>query len=237
MFMKKSLYYLMLISLLDYKTVFIQQSNIKPITIEWERTYGGPRDEIGWSVRPTTDGGFIIGGFTDSYGPGPRNMYIIKTDGYGNEQWSNVIGGPNHDSCISIRQTCDLGYIACGSTNSKGNGQRDVYLTKMDSTGRIKWEKTYGGQDDEDPLSIIETADRYFIIAGYTKSFGAGDRDIYLIKIDMQGNKIWETTLGGVDFDAAVCIHATGNQEYIICGETKNLGKGGKDIYLIKAIE
>lgn len=101
----------------------------------------------------------------------------------------------------------------------------------------VEWEKTFGGNAHDFGATVYPTQDGGYIVGGDTKSFGAGSRDILLIKTNSSGNKMWETTLGGIGFDAAVCIDTISNDEFIVCGETKNYGNGGKDIYLVKCME
>ena len=101
----------------------------------WERTYGGSVQDRGQSVRQTLDGGYIVAGYTNSFGAGNGDVYIIKTDASGNGVWSKTYGGTNFDGAYSIQQTADTGYIAAGSTSSFGAGSGDVYLIKMYANG------------------------------------------------------------------------------------------------------
>ena len=161
-------------------------------------------------------------------------MYLVKTDSSGQNQWQKTFGGPKRDVGMSLQQTEDNGYIICGYTSSYGSGDWDVYLIKTDSSGNLKWEKTFGGSERDAGYSILQTADGGYVLCGYTKSFGSGDRDVYLLKIDPSGNKQWQETYGGTDFDVGLSVQQTPDGEYVICGETKSYGSGNKDVYLIK---
>ena len=97
-------------------------------------------------MQQTSDGGYIIAGFTDSWGEGGGNVYLIKTDAEGNELWFNTFGGESTDWAKSVRQTTDGGYIIAGATESYGAGDFDIYLIKTDTAGNELWSKTFGGQ-------------------------------------------------------------------------------------------
>ena len=110
----------------------------------------------------------------------------------------------------------------------------DFYIVKTSSSGETEWEKTFGGSKEDGPLSILQTQDSGYLICGYTKSIGAGNRDVYLVKIDKNGIKDWEKTYGGPDFDCGIALQQTADGGLIICGETASYGAGERDVYLIK---
>ena len=156
--------------------------------ITFERTYGGGGWDKGCAVQQTSDGSYIIAGFTESFGAGLSDVYLIKTDANGNLLWQKTYGGSGDDRGASIRQTYDGGYIIVGFTESFGAGLRDVYLIKTDAYGNVEWTKTYGGSYCDFGESVQQTLDGGYIIAGGTCSFGAGGEDVYLIKTDAYGN-------------------------------------------------
>lgn len=203
----------------------------------WERTFSGKDLECGSNVIQTKDNGYIIGGYTQSFGSGKKDILLIKTDSKGNQVWRKTFGGSGEEfihGTSGLIQSSDGGFVICGVTTSFGAGKADYYIIKISHQGETLWQKYFGGNNDEDPLSIIEVATGDFVIAGYTKSFGAGDRDIYIIKINSKGKEKWSEILGGPEFDCAICIQAINKDEYVICGETKNKSKGERDVYLLK---
>jgi Secretion system C-terminal sorting domain len=150
---------------------------------EWSRSYGGNSTEVGYSVQQTTDGGFIIAGLTESYGAGDYDVWLIHTDSQGNEVWSRTFGGTDDDWAESVHQTMDGGFLITGYTESFGAGGGDAWLIKTDSGGNEVWSKTMGGPEYDFGASCQQTLDGGFIVVGTTSSFGAGNDDLWLIRL------------------------------------------------------
>ena len=149
---------------------------------QWEKNYGGSLHDSGQSVQHTSDGGFIIVGWTESYGAGQKDVYLIKTDSLGNKQWDTTFGGNQTDVGEELQITADGGFIIAGYTNSSGAGEGDVYLIKTDSLGNKQRESTIGGSLKDLGYSVCTSGNGEYIVAGFTYSFGAGKADVYLIK-------------------------------------------------------
>jgi hypothetical protein len=196
----------------------------------WEKTYGGEKSDWGNYVAQTNDGGFIIVGTTTSFGAGLEDVYLIKTDSEGNEIWEKTYGGRWNDEGNCVAQTSDGGYIIVGETGSFGQ-HGDIFLIKTDSEGNEIWEKTLGGGNIDKGNSIIPTSDGGYVIVGTTVSFGAGWEDVYLIKIDSEGNKIWEKTYGGSHEDYGYSVAQTSDGGYIIGGTTFSFPAGRAEAY------
>ncbi len=149
----------------------------------WTKIYGGSYIDKAYSMVETSDGGYIIAGRTRPYVENNGNVYLIKTDGNGDSVWTKTYGGEGDEYGWSVVQTDDGGYIIAGETGSFGAGDVDVYIIRTDTNGDTLWTKTYGGSDNDGGRSVAQTSDGGYIIAGYTESFGAGDRDVYLIRL------------------------------------------------------
>ena len=200
----------------------------------WTQTFGGSSTDASMSVQQTTDGGYVIVGYTDSFGNGYQDFYLTKTDSQGNEEWNKTIGGTEPEMGYSIQQTTDGGYIITGEKWSGEIDGYDFWLIKTDSQGDEEWNKTYGGSDWDNGRSVQQTTDGGYIIAGRTNSFGNGDYDFWLIKTDSNGNEEWNQTFGGSEGDQSYSVQQTIDGGYIITGSTHSSGSGGQDVLLIK---
>jgi hypothetical protein len=200
----------------------------------WTGTYGGGSFDEGFSIGITSDGGYIITGYTRSFGAGGYDVYVVKTDSVGGLLWTRTFGGSSSDFGESVQQTSDGGYIVAGYTRSFGAGGWDIYLIRTDSLGGTQWIRTYGGSFDEWSYSVQESKDGRYILVGGTESYGAGFQDVYLIKVDNSGDTVWTRTYGGINDDLGLYLQQTRDSRYVISGYTESYGQGGYDAYLIK---
>jgi hypothetical protein len=204
----------------------------------WNRTFGGSSYDAGYSIQQTTDGGYIITGDTESFGtgigPGIGDVWLIKTDGNGNEEWNQTFGGTEHDVGYSVQQTSDSGYIITGCTNSFGIGCDDVWLIKTDDKGNEIWNKTFGGIGCDQGNSVQQIIGGGYIIVGSKDSFDNSSVNVWLIKSDNTGNEIWNKTFKGPYYDWGCSGQQTTDGGYIITGLTDLFGAGSYDMWLIK---
>jgi len=200
---------------------------------EWNKTFGGTSWDEAWSVHQTTDGGYILAGYTKSYGAGSGDFWLVKTDSNGNKTWDKTFGGTGWDTARSVQQTTDGGYILTGWI-SYGAGLNDAWLVKTDSKGNKEWDKTFGGTDGDGATSVQQTSDGCYILAGGTMSYGAGSSDLWLVKADFKGNEEWNKTFGGTSWDEAASVQQTSDGGYILAGYTKSYGAGSSDAWLVK---
>ena len=202
--------------------------------LQWIKTFGGADEDYGESIKQTLDGGYILGGYTDSYGAGDFDVYILKLDAAGSIQWSKTIGGPGYDYALSVIQTTDGGYALFGSTNSFGAGYTDYYIIKLDANGLFQWNRTIGGSGGDYGFSIIQTTDGGYALSGTTASFGAGGLDLYIVKTDGTGTMQWSRTIGGTNSEYGYYIIQTIDGGYAVSGSTSSFGAGNADAYIVK---
>ncbi len=202
--------------------------------IQWQKTYGEDNNDAPYSIQQTSDGGYIVAGKTYSFGAGISDYWILKLDADGNVQWQRTYGGTSAEYVSSIQQTSDGGFIVVGDTLSFGAGDYDWWILKLYDNGSIQWQKTYGGENYESPNSVQQTSDGGFIVAGRTESFGAGDSDSWILKLDANGNVEWQKAYGGQNYESALSIQQTSDNGYIVIGITNSFGAGGNDYWILK---
>ncbi|MBL7914796.1 MAG: T9SS type A sorting domain-containing protein [Bacteroidia bacterium] len=220
--------------------------------IEWQNTIGGSGQDALSCVIQTADGGYILGGYSNSIISGDKtensngftDYWIIKTDSLGNIEWQNTIGGGDHDELYSLVQTEDGGYILGGDSNSSisgdktenSNGDSDYWVVKTDSLGNIEWQNTIGGNSFDYLRSIKQTTDGGYILGGYSVSNISGDKtessngyhDYWIVKIDSLGSIQWQNTIGGSSSDLLYSLQQTADGGYILGGYSNSNISGDK---------
>lgn len=204
--------------------------------IQWQRAYGGQADDQAVSILETAGGGYVVAGETKSFGAGDWDVWVLKLDEDGAIQWQRTYGGEDLDmsSAEPIQQTSDGGYVLTGRTKSFGAGGSDAWAVKLDKDGTMQWQKTYGGSADEYARSIKQTPDGGYVVAGYTESFGAGDMDVWVLRLDGNGDLQWDKTYGGPASDVTYSIQRTLDGGYVLAGETESFGAGDGDAWVLK---
>ena len=202
---------------------------------QWSQTFSSGSNNSANSVKQTIDGGYIIVGHTDDGPVISADIYMIKTDENGNEQWSRTFGGTNIDIGYSIQQTSDEGYIITGETNSFGNGSTGVYLIKTNENGEEEWSQTFGG---ESGYSVEQTNDGGYIITGRLSVESEGEYGslpcILLIKTDENGSEQWSQNFVKIYTGKGYSVQQTSDNGYIITGERWSFLNENIDVVLIK---
>ncbi|MEO0211949.1 MAG: hypothetical protein ABIN66_08890 [candidate division WOR-3 bacterium] len=152
------------------------------------KTYGGTADEYAYSITQTSDGGYAVAGYTESFGAGNSDFLVLKLNSNGSLAWARTFGGANWDIASSITQTSDGGYAVAGYTDSFGAGNADFLVLKLNPDASLAWARTFGGTHYDYAYSITRTSDGGYAVAGYTESFGAGDYDLLVLKLGSDGN-------------------------------------------------
>jgi len=200
--------------------------------IEWEKYLGSGLEDRAYDIDQTPDGGYIIAGTTRIVHNGDYDMYIVKTDTKGNEEWSSTFGGDGDERAFSI-DWFENGYVAAGYTRSYSTTS-DMYVVNMDPNGKKVWEITDGGSSTEERAqSIRTTPDCGCIVVGQNNNNTYGGYDVYLFKLDSNGNKLSDGVFGGKNDDYGYAVEVCPDGGYIIGGQTGSFGNGG-DAYVIK---
>lgn len=214
--------------------------------IEWQRCLGGSGNEEANSIIQTSDGGYILAGYTQS-GDGDvsgnhgfwQDFWVVKLSSLGNIEWQRCLGGSYDEVATSIKQTSDGGYIVCGLSRSNDGdvsghhggirdyGTEDYWVVKLSSNGAIQWQRSLGGSSGEGANDIQRTADGGYIVVGDSYSRD-GDvsgmhgylNDIWVVKLSSSGNIMWQQCLGGTNDEYAYSVHQTSDNGFIICGKS-----------------
>ena len=153
----------------------------------WARSYGGVRNDEAWTVQPTSDGGYVIGVYTWSFAAGDDDYWVLKLGEDGTVLWQRSYGGQDEDAADLIYETSDGGYVVAGFTASYGAGAMDMWLLKLGADGSVQWQKSYGGHGEDEAVGIEQTSDGGYVMAGETTSYGAGNWDVWILKLRANG--------------------------------------------------
>lgn len=226
--------------------------------LQWRGYFGGTNNDRSHAVVEAEDGGFVMAGFTESddfdisNAQGSYDFWMVKVDGNGNLLWERSFGGSGIEISYDIAKTLDGSYVITGNTFStdgdvsKINGESDFWLVKVNDTGSIVWEQTYGGSGFDAAQAVIASKDEGYFVVGNSKSSDKdananyGENDIWIIKTDAAGNLVWQKSFGGSDLDFAFDIVENADGSIIVVGETSSddfqdtVSKGKSDVVMIK---
>lgn len=200
--------------------------------IDWVNHYGGENGDMVWSHKAVPTGGFILAGESGSNNNGESDMILVRVADDGEQQWLRYYGGDDSERCFDVINTSDNGFLLVGYSRSFGEGQTDWYVIKTDSSGDPEWSRTYGGENFDECFSAIENQEGYSL-AGFTWSFGAGQKDFYLMQIDRRGQVVWEETYGTEDFEFCRNHVTTVDGGYALTGYSIDPVDHSKDIWLV----
>ncbi|MFL2983558.1 MAG: Ig-like domain-containing protein [Candidatus Neomarinimicrobiota bacterium] len=202
--------------------------------IEWEQSFGGSQMDEANHITKTTDGGYIISGTTKSYGLGGSDIWLIKTDISGSIEWNTYLGTTHDDHAGKVIETSDGGFLIIGDKHNIENGHNDIWLIKTNSQGDSLWTKTYGDEESDYGADLLAHEDGGFIILGSTESTGNGGKDIWIIKIDTDGNEEWNKTYGDGSNDMGQSIIKTYDNGFIIRYVIQSYGQGNTSVGLLR---
>ncbi len=197
------------------------------------KNMGGEKFDRALFLTGTSDKGYLACGYSNSFSSS-NDVYLVKTDGQGNVQWQKTYGGNKLDMGWSVLELKDKGYLLHGCTLSKDTTNQDIYLLRLDLSGNIIWEKTYGSKKDERTTNLLTLADGNYLLIGERIIQDTVDRDSYLLKLDTSGNIIWEKTFGGPRNERTYYGAETNQGDYLITGSILPYNNGKADILLLK---
>ncbi len=200
----------------------------------WTNYYSGLGSAAAYSVQQTSDTGFVLAGETGLTADGSGDICLLKTNAGGNQVWFKTFGGDGDDFAMAVVQAADGGYVMAGQTMAAGSSDRDIILMKADASGSQLWQETVGGSGEEMAYDMKVTADGGFALAGYTKSFGEGGKDMYLVKSDAAGNILWSQAYGGAADDLALSLAIAPDGGFVLAGGSKSFGAGEMQVYLVR---
>jgi hypothetical protein len=219
--------------MMNHCDVFLTKVNSSG-SIIWTKTYGRSNDDLGVKVLQSLDGGFIIVGYLLNVISSSYDGLIIKTNSTGDTLWTKRTGGAGYEQFFDVVEQTDGSLIIVGETTSYGAGGADVWVAKYTSAGALSWMKTYGGTNYDEGFAIGKTSDGGFIITGQTNSWGAGNLDAFLLKIDSAGTMQWLKTYGGTAADIGYSLKQATDNGYYLAGQTYNTSNSLADVLLIK---
>jgi FlgD Ig-like domain len=201
---------------------------------EWNQTFGQEEYDGAFSVQQTIDGGYIITGYSFVSIDDQTDSWLIKTDEFGNEEWSHTFGGNADDQIQCVQQTSDNGFILTGSTRSYGSGSSDAWLIKTDEFGNEEWNHTFGGSDGDFSNSVQQTIDGGYVLTGYTNTFATSYSDAWLIKTDELGIEEWSQVYDSNSDEETRSVLQTNDGGFIIAGCTNKFSYSESDIFVVK---
>jgi hypothetical protein len=202
--------------------------------ILWSGTFGGSSETAFRAVTIVEGNCYVAAGYLDALGNGNYDYLLFNLDVAGNVLWHKTFGGSESDKAYAIASTFD-GCVVVGDTRSKGSGECDAWVIKVDFDGNLVWDQTAGGSGFDSPAKILADPSGGFLVVGTTFSFGNGQRDFWLFKISSEGNVVFSSTVGRSDYEEAYGVTCAGGNDYVLAGWTNSVGNGGRyDFYVVK---
>jgi hypothetical protein len=200
----------------------------------WTRSYGGDREEFGWDVVESLDGRFFVVGYIEAPTAGREDVLVLRVDASGEHLWERTFGGPGRDRAWSAALTVDGGLVIAGEAEQAGSRHRDAYLIRVDGEGGERWVSAIDEPGDQRVYHIARTDDGAFVVTGTTGTDSRANRDVYVIRVDADGNPVWTRTYGEAPDDVGHGVMALTRGEVLVTGYGGTRSNGGTDIYLLR---
>jgi len=184
----------------------------------------------------TSDGGYIAAGVTPGYG-GTGDVWVLKLDEDGDLLWDRRYGGLRWDEAHSIRETSDGGSIVAGETESRGEGESDAWVLKLDQDGGLVWDRTLGGPGQDEAVSILQTSDGGYVGAGTMRLPPTQNADVWVFRLDAGGNLLWHRTFGGAGDDIGYEIQQTSDRGFVVAATRQHFDAPGAYVLWILKLD
>jgi uncharacterized delta-60 repeat protein len=205
--------------------------------IEWQKTIGGYYDDAVLSVIQTSDGSYVAAGWSFSVGAGGTDAWILKITPNGSLQWQKTYGSKGYDFAYSVTETIDGGIVLVGQSDVFSGSDNDVWVVKLDNSGDIVWQKTYGDSKDESAKAVLQNPDGTLIIGAWSKSFGNGSSDFWLLKLNSDGSVIWQKAYLANGEDNFFAIDRAKDNGYILVGGSNSIDNSNYDFLVLRVSE
>jgi len=210
--------------------------NAQITQMKFLKIFGGNLTDIGSALITTPSGEIVMAGYTTSFGAGDRDVLLAKLFSNGSLAWARTLGGNSTDRGYALITTPTGEIVVAGFTDSFGAGNLDVLVAKLFGNGSLAWARTLGGSSDDYGRALITTTSGEIVVAGFTRSFGAGNTDVLVAKLFGNGSLVWARTLGGNgnSTDRGYALITTPSGEIVVAGDTTSFGAGGADVLVAK---
>jgi len=223
-----------LVRLFATAMVFLFLADTSFSQINFQAYYGGTANDFSYHSQQTSDGGYILMGYTYSFGGINTKAYVVKINSTGDTLWTKTYGSTGYDYFYGGQQTSDGGYIFSGYTTGPTFGSADVYLVKTDSVGNEQWSRVYGGASTDQGTSVIETSDGGYAVTGFTGSIGGGASDVFIVKTNNAGNPDWMFAYGGTANEYGNSILQTADGGFLVAGHIYDPSASNTDMLIMR---
>ncbi|MDP5170440.1 MAG: caspase family protein [Bacteroidia bacterium] len=184
----------------------------------FSRVFGGSADEHALALTPTRDGGYAIAGFTYSFGAGRSDVWVMKVNRYGQEEWRKILGGPDYDWANDLVETRDGNLVVAGYQRDSVTGHRNAWVFQLNRHGDLMWSQVYGGEQGDEAKALTQTTDGGFAVVGYSHSFSKGESDVWLLRLNAVGVEMWQKHYGTKEAEKGYSIKETRDEGFVIGG-------------------
>ncbi len=202
--------------------------------IEWTKSYGGALPDFASCILKANDGNYFVLGYSQSFGGGDYDTYLLKINTSGDTLWTKTYGSYGNEQGREIVPTADDNYMIVGFTNGLATPDYNAYLTKINIDGDVIWSKEYGGGAYEAGASVKQCADGGYIMIGQTYSYGHGNSDAWIVKTNSTGDTLWTRAIGGVLYDEGIFTLENSDSSLMFCIRDSSSGAGDVDIKIVK---